>query len=359
MTKFRFRFSIFSLLVLTTLIAIYFASRDPDLAALHMSSHSTLPMPLDPYPQIPGRFGSLNPTELPLDRVLRQQCLKFEDLSSQQQAFARQSLTEATKKSLCGFANRRSVVFGLRHKDSDWIRAGMIALSLVGNEHDFRDVYGWIGEQKGALKELNCSTEMLGEIAKISEGSAAKQLEEIRTRNSNRSISKNLIRTAAGIGYVQSDGGPFVRGAGLLETSMRVAMAIEEVDPNYHVHWFTIGSKSRPMRESIAAVGEVLGAVTFRARIDQSLAKHQSFTVNIFELSNSIMASQIQSIFDQDESLNIWVVAVFSFENKICVINTRSYLKGGVTYETKESLSRFQDRIIEELRQKPTNDRFD
>ena len=63
----RIRFSIFTLLVVTAIIAAYFASRDTDLLALNMNSNEILPLPLDTYPDVPGRWWLLNPRELPLD----------------------------------------------------------------------------------------------------------------------------------------------------------------------------------------------------------------------------------------------------------------------------------------------------
>ena len=90
----KIRFSILALLILTALVAVYFASRDTDLLALNMNGNDILPLPVDSYPDIRGRWGLLNPREQPLDRILYRQCKKFEKLSPTQQAAVRQSITE-------------------------------------------------------------------------------------------------------------------------------------------------------------------------------------------------------------------------------------------------------------------------
>lgn len=369
MAKFRFRFSILSILVVTTLIAFYFGTRDSDLASLEMNNHSILPMPLDVYPRLPGHYYLVNPKELPLDRVLRRQCLQFEALSSQQQTFVRQSMPPSTKESLWRFASR-CFVFAIRHEDSEWVRAGAIALSMIGNGYDYRDFYITTGKQKGALRELNLGTSMFSEIAKFSEGSAAKQLEEQHARVSNHSIAKNLVRTRAGIGFVRHGKGPFVKGTGLLDKALRVARAIEEVDFNHKPGSFVIGQEATPTywlseseRKRLGPTDEALQAVQFRAK-SSYFDTYQRFVVDIFEFDLASTANQFQSIIDQHKPVdkqaigNEAVIAV-RFENTICIIGSKTFLHKGRTYETQESLGRFKAGIMEELKRPITGGSLD
>ena len=48
------RFSILALLVVTALVALYFASRDSDLLSLNMNGNVVLPLPVDSYPERRG-----------------------------------------------------------------------------------------------------------------------------------------------------------------------------------------------------------------------------------------------------------------------------------------------------------------
>ena len=140
----RIRFSIFTLLIVTTIIAAYFASRDTDLVALNMNSNEILPLPMDTYSDVPGRWGLLNPKEIPLDRILYRQCQKFESLSETERAAVRSSISDSMENTLWEFA-RRSSVFALRNEDPDRIRAGLVAMSMLPKRHDFRDVYMTLG----------------------------------------------------------------------------------------------------------------------------------------------------------------------------------------------------------------------
>ena len=131
-----------------------------------MNGNDILPLPADSYPDVRGRWRLLNPKELPLDRVLYHQCEKFESLSVTDRDAVRRSISDALEDTLWGFA-RRSSGFALRDNDPDRVRVGLVAMSMLPNQDDFRDVYMTLGLLRGAAQELEYDRVMFEEIAAI------------------------------------------------------------------------------------------------------------------------------------------------------------------------------------------------
>ena len=96
---------------------------------------------------------------MPLDRVLYRQCKKFENLSANQRVAVRRSISEPMEDTLWEFA-RRSSVFALRDDDPDRVRAGLVAMSMLPSQHDYRDVYMTLGLLRRAGSELGLTIEI-------------------------------------------------------------------------------------------------------------------------------------------------------------------------------------------------------
>ena len=236
--------------MLTAIVAIYFGSRDTDLASLTMNGNDILPLPVDSYPDLPGRWGLLNPKELPLDRVLYRQCREFENLSALDRSAVHQSISKPMENTLWEFA-RRSSVFALRDEDPDRVRAGLVALTMLPTKHDFRDVYMTLGLLSRAGKQLEHDPAVFEEVAEICVSGTAQygtgvMMKEMTQRDPSGTRSKNFVETDQGIGYVRFGQGPYDTTGDLLSTSMGIARAIEEIDPNYHARSFEIGQTTSP-----------------------------------------------------------------------------------------------------------------
>ena len=352
----RIRFSIFALLVVTTIIAAYFASRDTDLLALNMSSNEILPLPLDTYPDVPSRWGLLSPRELPLDRILYRQCQKFESLSGTERAAVRSSISDPMEDTLWEFA-RRSSVFALRNEDPDRIRAGLVAMSMLPKRHDFRDVYMTLGLLCRAGHMLEYDPAMFEEIAAIcvpgtSRYNMGVMLNEMTARDPSSTKSKNFVETEYGIGYVRSDKGPYDPNGNLLLIAMRVAAAIEETDSNYRANSFKIGQTTSPTYwlhshglGNATIQADLKSAVQFCATIDRKLAQYQRFVVDVYEFKSGEIVEQLQAAADSQEMINKTAILAISHQNTFCIIGTKTYLDGGETHETSDSLERFGPRV--------------
>ena len=351
----RIRFSIFTLLVVTAIIAAYFASRDTDLLALNMNSNEILPLPLDTYPDVPGRWWLLNPRELPLDRILYRQCQKFESLSGTERAAVRSSISDPMEDTLWEFA-RRSSVFALRNEDPDRIRAGLVALSMLPNQHDYRDVYMTLGLLRRAGLMLEYDPAMIGEIEAIcipgtSRYSMGVILNKMTVRDPETK-SSNFVETEYGIGYASSGKGPYDPNGNLLLIAMRVAAAIEETDPNYRANSFKIGQTTSPTYwlhshglDNATIQANLKSAVQFRATLDPKLAQYQRFVVDVYEFKSSEIVEQLQAAADSQEMTNKTAILAISHQNAFCIIGTKTYLVGGETHETSDSLERFGPRV--------------
>lgn len=353
LAKFRLRFSIITLLILTAIVSAYFASRDLDLLALNMNGNDILELPVDSYPDMPGRWGLLNPKELPLDRILYRQCKKFESLSAADRDAVRKSISDSMEDTLWEFA-RRSSVFALQDKDPDRVRAGLIAMSMLSRQHDFRDVYMTSGLLRRAGYELECdSSAMFKEIADIcvpgtSRYNMGVMLNEMTGRDPSSTGSKNFVETEYGIGYVMSGKGPYDSKGNLLSVAMRVAAAIEETDSNYRANSFKIGQKAKPTYwlrshglDSRAIQESLKSAVQFHATIDSKIAKHQRFVVDVYKFESPEIVEQLQAVAEAQGIVDKTAILAVSRENIFCIIGTRTYLAGGDTHESNQSLKRF------------------
>ena len=351
----RMNFSILTLIVFTALVALILASRDSDLASLRMNNHSVLPLPLDSYPQIPGRWGLLNPRELPLDRVLYRQCKEFEDLSAKERSAVRGSITRPMESTLWEFA-RRSSVFALREEDPERIRVGLVALSMLPNQHDFRDVHMTMGLLRAAGFELGCDHSVFSEIEKIcvpgkSRYNMGKMMRDVASRQPSPVRSNMFVETGHGIGYIRSDNGPYDPMGNLLSVSMEIARAIETVDPNYRARSFKIGQETSPtywLQQAdldAEANNEIASAVQFQARIDPEIAKHQRFVVDLYRFNKPDVVDWLQAAADSQPSKNRTAILAVSHGDIFCIIGTRTYIKGGDTHESNETLKRFENKL--------------
>ena len=350
--KFRLRFSILALLIFTALVAAYFASRDTDLLSLSMNGNNILPLPVDSYPDVPGRWELVNPNELPLDRILYRQCREFESLPATDRAAVRRSISKPMENTLWEFA-RRSSVFALRDEDPDRIRAGLVAMSMLPNRHDFRDVYMTLGQLRGATDEFGLGYEVFAEIAEIcipgtSRYNMGVMLKEMTGRDPSSTKSKNFVETEYGIGYVRSGRGPYDQNGDLLSTAMRIANAIEETDPGYRANSFKIGQKTKPTYwfhshdlDNAAIQNELKSAVQFRATIDPKVAKNQRFVIDVYEFKSTEIVERLQAVANEQEMVDRTAILAVSHENIVCIIGTRTDLADGETNESNQSLKRF------------------
>ena len=351
------RFSILGLLLVTALVAVYFASRDADLLSLSMNGNDILPLPVDSYSDLRGHWGLLNPREMLLDRVLYRQCKKFENLSANQRVAVRRSISEPMEDTLWEFA-RRSSVFALRDDDPDRVRAGLVALSMLPNRHDYRDVYMTLGKLRGAADELGIDYKDFAEIADIcvpgtSRYNMGMMLKEMTGCDPSSTKSKNFVQTEFGIGYVRSGRGPYDPNGDLLSTAMRIANAIEETDPSYQANSFKIGQKTSPTYwlpshnlDSTSIENDLKSAVQFQATIDRKIAKNQRFVIDVYEFKSADMVEQLQVAADEEGMVDKTAILAVSHENIFCIIGSRTYLAGGETHETNAALKRFSDAIM-------------
>ena len=137
---------------------------------------------------------------------------------------------------------------------------------------------------------------------------------------------------------------------------MRIARVIEEVDPNYKANFFEIASDTSPTywlrsaKLNAPSIAEkVICAVQFRATIDPKIAKHQRFVVDLYELDAIENVKQLQLVANTQGTLNKEAILAVSHDTIFCIIGTRTYLSGGATHETTETLKRFRHLIVQAI----------
>ena len=174
-------------------------------------------------------------------------------------------------------------------------------------------------------------------------------LNEMTGRDPSSTGSKNFVQTEYGMGYVMSGKGPYDPNGNLLSIAMRIAAAIEETDPNYRANSFKIGQTTSPTYwlrshglDNATIQANLKSSVQFRATIDAKIAKHQRFVVDVYEFKSVEIAEQLQAAADSQGMTDKTAILAMRYENTFCIIGTRTYLDGGETHETNDSLKRFE-----------------
>lgn len=316
-----------------------------------MNGNPILSLPLDSYSEVPGRWELLNPKEMPLDRVMRRQCLQFETLSKEDQDWVRKSIGSSTEDSLWEFASR-SAIFALRENDPSWIRAGVIAMSMLPNERDYRDEIPKLGLLRRACAKSNFDSKVFAEVAVIAPDRLASKMKAMVGPQQSTLGLNNFVETEFGLGYVDIDDGPYDRGGNLLSLAMKLAAKMEKIDPYYQANSFKIGSSRSPKYWFRSAVldaqtlkKEVKSAVQFRAKIDPSIAECQRFIVDVYELKSAETVKRLQAAADAQGSVNNTAILAVGRGTLFCVIGSRTFITNGTTHESNDSLLRFQDAI--------------
>ena len=214
-----------------------------------------------------------------------------------------------------------------------------------------------LGKLRGAADELGIDYKDFAEIADIcvpgtSRYNMGVMLKEMSGRDPSSTKSKNFVQTEFGIGYVRSGRGPYDSNGDLLSTAMKIAAAIEETDPNYRANSFKIGQKTRPNYwlhsqdlDSTPIENDLKSAVQFRASIDPKIAKNQRFVIDVYEFKSADIVKQLQAAADSQFMVDKTATLAVSHENIFCIIGSRTYLAGGETHESNETLVRFAEPI--------------
>ena len=309
------QFSTLHLLVLTAISAalVWYLTRNSDLASVTMNENLILPLPIDPYPEMRGYWDLLNPREVPLDRVWRNQCLAFANLTSEDRNQITKSISSEMENTLFWRFTRRSAIFAIRNKEPDRVRAALYGLAMLPNQRDFRDVLVSLALLKSAANELEMDLNVFAQAAEIAPKHMANRILEMANRSSGNDWLENswgrmIVNTSFGIGVVNKGKAAYSPRSDLLSISMRVASALEESDEKYSVESFTIASRFGP-GHWMTANPEIKrlkskhnGAVRIRAKVAASIAQNEVFTIDVIEMQNAETANAMQDAAKVNQS---------------------------------------------------------
>lgn len=326
------------------------------------------PLLQETYPFRSEELDLLNPLRSDLDDRLRDVCAQFRELSADQRTSFRKRVCMDEFYTLLAFA-RRASVFALREQSTEILEDGLLAITMIEAERtDFRDILGALSLLYHIAARIRVGPDRaFDDAAKLAEPRVAELMAGfIRRPAAEKDIAKawgfREVETTMGIGFVHSDFSPYNPKVDLLDAAIRIAAVIGQ--DKYDAQTITVASKLPDvwLKETGALdledlLGDIQACVTINSKLRKKYhpsAESQQFTVFLAELNQTASAKRLSRLAGSVQPESHCMLGVSSGQ-LFCLVVARSFVSGMTSFETGDSLARFEPPIREVLALYPTS----
>lgn len=329
------------------------------------------PLPGGDYYIRGEELGLINPIPSDLDTNLRKTCDVFQKLPDQERNKFRRLISPYESYTLLTFA-RRSSVFALREQNADILEDSLIAISMIeAKRTDFRDILAALSLIYHSAVRINMDSDRaFYDAAQLAEPQVQEMIVGFTKRSADeKSISQSWgyreVKTKFGLGYVRWGFCKYNPETDLLDIAIKIATMID--NDNYNTTSIQIGTdlpdvwlKSEDSEGLETALKDITGGLTISAQLEKqhhSDAASQQFTVFIIELRHSESA-KLLSYLAQAKQPDDFCMLGTRVDRLFCLLITRSFVMGVSSFESGDSLLRFQSKFHEILKDSKA-DQFD
>jgi hypothetical protein len=321
---------------------------------------SPMPDRGDDYPC--GPLSLLAPVPHRLDSRLTTLCRRFARSSDRKREAMRTAISMEEFYTLLAFAHRTTVL-AIREESTDRVVAGLTAITMIEAERvDWRDILVALGLLHHAATRVGFDADQLfRKISSLAEPGTAELIHGFSRRprcdKQLRSWGYEEVETAGGIGLIQGGFGRTKPICDLIAIASEIAelLASDKYQPSFVDFG---GMMPRVWLESRdnTALEKALKAFRTGVSISAELrptrgvkAGSQHFVVFLKEMKTELAAGQLLEIARQKKPTFFCKVELAAGP-LFCLVVARSCWEGEESYETPESLARFEQPIGDILR---------
>lgn len=316
------------------------------------------PMPQEKYPIRGEELGLLDPIRSQLDDKLRNVCQSFRSLNEQERLEFRKRVSLDDSYTLLRFA-RRSSVFALCERSSDILSAGITAVCIIEAERtDFRDILVALGLLYHSAKRIGIDPDRaFREAEQLAEPRVRDLMAGfVRRTTAGKDLSKSWgykeVNSEHGPGFVMWESHHYNPTTDLLKAAVDIAKMVNM--DKYEITSLALGTDMPDVWLRTAGdsdLGALLkrskGAATIDARLQtqyHTKAEVQQFTIFLVELGNASSAERLLQIARSSQPKSHCMLAIASGP-LFCLLVARSFMMGVDSYESGDSLRRFEQPI--------------
>jgi hypothetical protein len=316
------------------------------------------PMPKERYDFWHGDESVLNPAKVPLDSTLKELCNRFAKNAPQARARIRYSIDMEEFDTLLTFSNRVAV-FAIREQNAAWITSGLTAIAMIEYDRtDFRDILIAMSLLYYSAKRIGqdadamfFNTAVLAEqrVAALLQG-YTKQNDEYK--NLRNSWGRDEVQTKDGIGFIGWQFQKYNPTSDLKKISMEIGDLISA--DKYQPADVSIASDLPPYWLESAdntlltkALSRVKAGASIHGRLrPKEDSSYQSNILMIFlvEVEDESTAQTLLELSQKKKHPDYCMIGIAQ-DKLFCLVVGRSFVAGGKSFETPESMARFSKGI--------------
>jgi hypothetical protein len=320
------------------------------------------PMPAATYDFWRGEESLVNPVKNSLDSELNELCERFANSDAKVRAKIRTSISMDEFYTLLSFS-RRAAVFAIRERNLNWVSKGLTAIAMIEAKlTDFRDIIWAQSLLYHSAKRIGANADQLFRAAaQLSEPQVSKLFTEFIGRTSK---DKDL-RASWGYDEVETKDGTGFIGWGFADYRptydlKRIVIDIGELvakdkyQPSLEVasEFPPFWLESKENRSLELALKQVRAGASVHARLrpnEHPTHKSQLLMVFLVEVEDERVAQELLGMSGKKRPTNYSMIGMA--DGKLfCLLVAESSEQGVESFETPESLLRFEKGIIGILR---------
>lgn len=327
------------------------------------ASSGKSPMPAATYDFWKGEQSILNPVKNSLDSELTAVCQRFAASDASGRADIRSSISKDESYTLLTFSNR-SAVFAIRERSVNWVRNGLIAIAMLQvGRTDFRDILMAASLVYHSAKRVGTDPDQLfRDVAKLSEPDVSTLLTQFTKRSEKdkdlrSSWGYDEVETKDGIGFIGWEFADYRPSYDLKKIIIDIADVIardkyqpEGVSVAGQLPPVWLSPKLNPSAE--LTLKKARGGASVFAKMrpnEHSTYESQILMVFLVEVGDERVAQELLDMSRKKGSTG-FSTSGMAIGRLFCLVVGESFVQGVNSFETPESMARFEKGITEVLR---------
>jgi hypothetical protein len=320
------------------------------------------PMPAPIYDFWRGEGSLVNPVKNSLDSELSELCERFEKSDAKLRAKMRTSISMDEFYTLLLFS-KRSAVFAIRERDLNWLGNGLTAVAMIEAERtDVRDILWALSLLYHSARRVGAdANQLFRAAAKLSEPHVSKLL----TGFIGRPAKEKDLRSSWGYDEVETKDGTGFIGWGFADYRptcdlKRIVIDIGDLveKDKYQTSSVEVAAELPPVwlqSKENRSIDLTLKKVRAGASVHADLRpnehptyKSQVLMVFLVEVEDERVAQELLGMSRQKKPTDYSMIGIA--EGRLfCLLVARSFVHGVESFETSESVLRFEKGITEIL----------
>lgn len=321
------------------------------------------PMPATIYDFWRGEGSLVNPVKNSLDSELSELCQRFAKSDAQVRAEIRTSISMDEFYTLLSFSNR-AAVFAIRERNLNWVRNGLTAIAMIEAERtDSRDILWALSLLYHSARRVGAdANQLFRAAAKLAEPNVSSLFTEFiggtaKYKDLRSSWGYDEVETKDGIGFI---GWGFADYRPTYDLK-RIVIDIGDLvaKDKYQTSSVDVAEKLYPVwleSEENRSVELTLKKVRAGASVHAKLRPNEHPTYNsqvlmvfLVEVENERVAQELLDMSRKKKPTNYSMIGIAE-GSLFCLVVGESFEHGVQSFETSESLPRFEKGITEILR---------